>query len=95
LRVAPAVEQDPLFDEIRRTRFTWRDMDNAYQQGIEDLADKVIELVFQTDGEITAEEIVEFLEAEIGFGTASEEGKVSYALPRTVLEASHDAGGRR
>ena len=42
------------------------DLDAAYQAGIEDLADKVIELIYQSDYEITLQEIVSFLEAEKG-----------------------------
>lgn len=38
--------------------------DGAYQQGIEDTADKVLGLIHSTNEEITVREIREFLEAE-------------------------------
>lgn len=57
----------PLFEELDAARFTFVEMDNAYQDGIEDLADKVIELVQQSDFTLTLEDLVQFLEAEKGF----------------------------
>lgn len=45
---------------------TLEELEVAYLQGIEDLADKVIELIYQSDYEIPLQEIVDFLEAEKG-----------------------------
>ena len=41
------------------------EIDEAYQQGIADLAEKVLGLIFQTDGEVTIAELSDFLEAEL------------------------------
>lgn len=59
-----APNQGVLFEELEAARFTFAEMDLAYQDGIEDLADKVIELIYQSDYTITLEELVEFLEHE-------------------------------
>lgn len=53
-----------LFDELRDARFTFPEMETAYTQGIEDLADKVILLIYDSDFTIPLEDIVAFLEAE-------------------------------
>lgn len=57
-------------DDIREvaaaTTFTLADQETAYQDGIEDLADKILELIYQSDFEISLEEIVQFCEAEKG-----------------------------
>ena len=50
-----------------QTTFTLADLERAYADGVEDLADKVIELIFQSDYEIDLREIVEFCETEKGF----------------------------
>ena len=52
---------------LKSTSFTVEDMDRAYQDGVEDLAIKTIELIQQFDDAITPAEIISFLEAEIGF----------------------------
>lgn len=57
-------DQDPLFDELKAARFTFSDMETAYLDGIEDLADKTIELIYQSDFTLSLDELIEFLEAE-------------------------------
>lgn len=58
-----------LFEDLEAQRFTFHEMDGAYNDGIEDTCDKVIELITQSDYSITLEELVSFLEAEKGWGT--------------------------
>ena len=46
--------------------FALEDMEAAYCDGVEDLADKLIELIYQSDYEITLQEIIDFCEEEKG-----------------------------
>jgi restriction endonuclease Mrr len=57
----------PVPQELEDASYTWQDMDQAYQDGREDLADQMLELIQQSDYEITLEEMVRFLEAEKGY----------------------------
>jgi DNA-binding transcriptional regulator GbsR (MarR family) len=47
--------------------------DEAYRQGVEDLADKIFGLIYASDGEISAEEIAEFVNNERMADLPSEE----------------------
>jgi hypothetical protein len=47
--------------------YTETDLDQAYQDGIEDLAHKIVELIYQSDFSISLKEIVSFIEAELGY----------------------------
>lgn len=40
------------------------ELEKAYLDGVEDVADKVIELIYQSDYTITLQEVIDFLEAE-------------------------------
>lgn len=42
-----------------------QEIDAAYQDGIADLAEKILGLIFASDGEITIQELSDFLEAEL------------------------------
>lgn len=44
-----------------------RDLDRAYQDGVEDLADKVVTLIRQSDYTLCLDEIEAFIEAELGY----------------------------
>ena len=47
--------------------FTAEDLDQAYADGREDLATKLIELIRQADFEISSHTIAQFVESEIGY----------------------------
>lgn len=47
-----------------RLKVSPADVESAYTDGIEDLADKVIELIYQSDYTVTLQEIIDFCEAE-------------------------------
>jgi hypothetical protein len=64
LSATSGTQPSVLFPDLADARFDYVDMDSAYQDGIEDLADKVVHLIQQSDFEITLEEIIEFLEHE-------------------------------
>jgi hypothetical protein len=50
--------------------------DEAYRQAIEDIADKIFGLIYASDGEISVEEIAEFVNNERLADLPSEEGTV-------------------
>lgn len=58
-----------------------KEIDQAYSDGIHDLAEKILGLIFQTDGEISIQELSDFLEAELyrelNGGAAEEEELVA------------------
>jgi len=57
---------DDIVEVASATSFSLADLERAYADGVEDLADKVIELVYQSDYEITLQEVIDFCEAEKG-----------------------------
>lgn len=58
----------PLLDELEAARYTFQEMDRAYEDGLEDMADKILALIHQSDYTIGLDELETFLEAEKGFG---------------------------
>lgn len=61
-----STDQEVLLPELREQRYTYADMDRAYADGVEDLADKIATLIRDSDYDITVEEIEAFIEAEVG-----------------------------
>lgn len=62
----PRNTQATLIPELEEATFSYAEMERAYTDGLEDLADKIVTLIRDSDNEITLDELVEFLEAEVG-----------------------------
>jgi hypothetical protein len=68
--VARATEENPeVLDPHKR-----EEVDQAYADGIADLAEKILGLIYATDGEIRVSELAEFIDHERNH-TASKEMK--------------------
>jgi len=82
----------PSLEELPAAQLTFQELDRAYQDGIEDLADKILTLIQQSDYTIELDELETFLDAEKGFGQ-SEDFKLKLpepAKPKFVNPAEVD-----